>query len=168
MGGVPSTEILKGLKTLAGYVPKKTYWARLVDADDQTRKALNSVDDSVRGIFIARLMVRVALYLTRGVLGVVTADMFGHTGLESLSDLRLIDEVARLPVYRPLLMLDDGDASRQLEELGLRSLPAQEISAQAGVIRSQASIASLRELEERVNVEQLARALAASSTKIAV
>lgn len=99
----------------------------------------------------------------------MTGDLFGHAGLETLRDLRLVDEVAKFPVYRPLLTLDEDNVNRQLGELGLPRLIGTETAGRvspAGL--SDASVMNLRDLEERVEAEEIAQRIAASARKVPI
>jgi thiamine biosynthesis protein ThiI len=168
IGGVPPDEILQGLKRLRQYVPKNTYSARLVTLDQSTRNALATVSPDLQRVFCTRLMFRVVKVLARNALGLVTADRFGQSGVESLKDLRAADEVAAFPVYRPLLTLDEADMRQQLEELGLTQPETQKIATQPLSGADEALIDEVRTLENRLQVEQLAHSIAADSRKMQI
>jgi thiamine biosynthesis protein ThiI len=166
--GVHADETLEGLKRLRRHVPKNTYSARLITLDEATRDALSSASPGVQRVFSERLVFRAVKYLARNALGLVTADRFGRDGIESLKDLRVADEVATLPVYRPLLTLDEADMRSQLEELGLTQAETLKFATQPSPGEVQALIDEVRALENRLQVEELARKIAADSKKIQI
>ena len=129
--GVHADKTIEGLRRLRRLVPKNTYSARLITFDETTRDALSSTSPGVQRVFSERLVFRAVKYLARNALGLVTADRFGRDGIESLKDLRVADEVATLPVYRPLLTLDEADMRSQLEELGLTQAETLKIATQS-------------------------------------
>ncbi|GEM_PF-3171755 len=168
IGGVPPEQILQGLKTLREYVPKNKYLARMITLDESTRNVLAAASPKVQSIFCVRLVFRAAKHLSRNALGIVTSDRFGQRGVESLKDLRAVDEVAAFPVYRPLLTLDEADVRRQLGELGL---PEPETHGTATGSQSGAFeqlIDEVRTLENRLQADQLAHKIAADSTKMQI
>jgi thiamine biosynthesis protein ThiI len=168
IGGVPSDQTLEGLKRLRPHVPKNTYSARLITLDAATRDALASTSPALQKLFSMRLAFRAVKHLAHSALGLVTADRFGLGGVESLKDLRAANEVAALPVYRPLLTLGEADMRRQLEELGLTQGETLEIATQSSSITDGVFIDEVRTLENRLHVEELARKIAAESKKIQI
>jgi adenylyl- and sulfurtransferase ThiI len=118
-----------------------------------------------------RLVYRALAHLiqTERVLGLVTADALGRNGLESLKDLRIVEDIVKFPVYRPLLALDDETMNRELAERGLLQLARSEAIGQVDrPSLSDASDGNLQELEERVHAEDLAKRIAANSTRIQI
>jgi thiamine biosynthesis protein ThiI len=164
--GVHADETLEGLKRLRRHVPKNTYSARLITLDETTREALSSTSPGVQRVFSERLVFRAVKYLARNALGLVTADRFGRGGIESLKDLRVADEVATLPVYRPLLTLAEGDMRLRLEELGLAQAETLKTATQSSSVIDGVFMDEVRSLEDRLQVEELARRIAADSRKI--
>ncbi len=164
-GGTPDT-ILQGLKKIRAYVPKNRFSARLVRLDENTKQALAPVRPEVQRAFCARLMFRAIKHLTRSALGLVTADRFGQDGVESLKDLRVADEVATFPVYRPLLTLEDERVNEQLKQLGLTEYETRKWDIPSISNRYETTMTEIGELEERLQAEQLAQELAAKSEKI--
>jgi thiamine biosynthesis protein ThiI len=167
-GTVPPDQTLQGLKRLRRYVPKNTYPARLIILDERTRNALAAVSLDSQRVFCVRLLFRAVKHLARNALGLVTADMFGRGGIESLKDLRAADEVATFPVYRPLLTLDEEDMRRQLEELGLTEPETQKTTTRPPSGADEALIDEVRALEDRLQADQLAHNMAVDSSKIQI
>jgi len=171
LGETHPDTVLQGLEALAPIVPRKGYSAYLIDPDEDAAKVLDGMDQSVQRIFSIRLALRAIACLPRirGTLGLVTGDLFGHAGLETLRDLRLVDEVAKFPVYRPLLTLDEDNANRQLGELGLPRLMDRGTAVCVSPAHfSDASVANLRDLEERLEAEEIAKRIAADARIIPI
>jgi thiamine biosynthesis protein ThiI len=168
IGGVPPDQTLEGLKRLRRYIPKNTYTARLITLDEETRNILTAVTPSVQRVLCARLVFRAVKHLARNALGLVTADRFGQGGIESLKDLRAVDEVAAFPVYRPLLTLDEADMRRRLEELGLSQAETLKTATQLPSGGYVVLIDEVRTLERRLQVEELAHKIAVDSRKIQI
>lgn len=166
----PRDAVLEGLKALKLFVPKRTFRGYLIEPDEDASKVLDGVDARLQRIFSIRLMFRVMAHLARTTraLGLVTGDSLGRGGLETVKHLGVFDEVVGLPVYRPLLALDEHDVNRQLEELGLAELKRRPVRHISPVDLSGDLFRDLRELEERVQAEQLARRIAASSGRISI
>ena len=166
--GVHVNETLEGLKRLRRHVPKNTYSARLITLDETTRDESSLTSPGVQRVFNERLVFRAAKYLERNALGLVTADRFGQDGIETLKDLRVTEEVATLPVYRPLLTLTEGDMQRRLEKLGLTQAETLKTAPQSSSIVDEVFMNEVRSLEDRLHIEELARKIAADSKKIQI
>lgn len=162
-------KILGGLKMLKTFVPRKTYHAYRIEPDQDTLRALDTVDSSLRGTLSVRLAFRSIAHLARirGALGLTVADCFGHAGPQKLGDLRMVDEVTRIPIYRPLLMLDSDTLNRQLADLELLKL-AKEREEEMTIHLPDSSMKRLRELEDSIHADHLAQRIAGSYTKILI
>ena len=171
LGKTRPEEIIDGLRKLAPLVPKKDYSVRFIELDHDASVALNEIDGSLQTVITMRLVYRALAHLieTGRVLGLVTADAFGRNGLKSLKDLRVIEDIVKFPVYRPLLTLDDETMNRELEERGLLQLARSEaIGQEDRPTISDVSGRHLKELEERVHAEHIAKRIAANSTRILI
>ena len=171
LGETRPEEIIDGLRKLAPLVPKKDYYIRLLELDDDTSRILDSADRSLQTILALRLVYRAFTNIiqTERVLGLVTADNFGRNGLDSLKDLRVFEDIVKFPVYRPLLTLDDETMNRALAERGLLQFVKNGATRQGDRLGlSNVSAKNLRELEERLQVEDLAKRIADGSTRIQI
>jgi thiamine biosynthesis protein ThiI len=163
--------ILDGLRTLKPFVPRKGFSARLIELDEDASEALDEVDRPLQRIFSIRLTLRAITHLiqSQGALGLVSGDRFGRDGLETLKDLRIVDDISKFPIYRPLLTMDEDSVNQELGALGLRQLITKEASRQVTEVGfSDASIANLKEVEGHVQAERLAQRIAANSTRILI
>jgi thiamine biosynthesis protein ThiI len=162
-------KILDGLRMLKPFVPRKTYHAYRIGPDQDTLKTLESVDSSLRDALCVRLAFRSIADLARirGALGLTVADCFGYADLQRLGDLRMVDEVTRAPIYRPLLVMDSDNLNRQLTDLHLLKL-IKEGEEMARVRLPDSSMSKLRELEDSVHADSLAQRIAENHTKILI
>jgi len=171
LGEIRPEAVLDGLRMLIPFVPKKKFQAFLIELDEDTSKVMDAVDESLRSAFSVRLMYRAVTHLAQAVraLGLVTGDVFGRDSMVTLKDLRVIDEVAKLPVYRPLLTLGEDDVNRELAELGLLELARSQPARRVGLIGvTEDALMKLRDVEERVQAERLAERIAAKATKVSI
>jgi thiamine biosynthesis protein ThiI len=171
LGETRLEEVVDGLRKLAPLVPKKDYYIRLVELDDDTARILDSADRSLQTILALRLVYRAFTNIiqTERVLGLVTADNFGRNGLDSLKDLRVFEDIVKFPVYRPLITLDDEAMDRALAERGLLQFVKNGATRQGDRLDlSNVSAKNLRELEERLHVKDLAKRIADESTRIQI
>lgn len=171
LGETQPEVILEGLRMLRPFVPKKTFQAHLIEIDESASKILDSVDQQLQRVFSIRLVFRAIAHLAQAgrALGLVTGDSFGRNGLETFKELRVVDEVASFPVYRPLLALDEDSVNQQLGQLGLLHLATNRRARQVTTTGlSDDSITSLRVLEQCVQAQELAQRIAANSVRILV
>lgn len=171
LGEIQPEAILEGLRMLTPFVPKKKFEAHLIELDEETSKVIDGVDQSLQRAFSIRLAYRAITHLAQTVraLGLVAADVLGLDGIETLKDLKAIDEVAKLPVYRPLLTLGEENVNRELAELGLLEFARSQPARRVGLIAvSEDALMKLRDVEERVRAEQLAERIAAKATRVSI
>ncbi|NPA91170.1 MAG: tRNA 4-thiouridine(8) synthase ThiI [Chloroflexi bacterium] len=84
-----------------------------------------------RVVLYRRLMMRVAQELAQreGALALVTGESLGQVASQTLENLYVINEVARLPVLRPLIGMDKEEIVAQAERIGtleLSNLPGED------------------------------------------
>jgi len=106
------------------------YFSRLylVPFGEIQREVVLSVSPMARVVVYRRLMVRIAQALARqsGALALVTGESLGQVASQTLHNLARIDEVAVLPVLRPLIGMDKieiTDQARRLETLEISNEP---------------------------------------------
>ncbi len=77
-------------------------------------------------VILKRLMYRVAEKVAADVGGeaIITGESIGQVSSQTLGNLRAIDEVATLPVFRPLLGFDKNEIIGRAEEIGTAALSA--------------------------------------------
>jgi thiamine biosynthesis protein ThiI len=80
-----------------------------------------------RIILYRRMMLRIAERLARreACLGLVTGDSLAQVASQTLHNLQTVNEVARLPVYRPLIGLDKEEILQLARRLGTYAVSSQ-------------------------------------------
>ena len=105
-----------------GYSPK----IHVVDFVEPVEELKRAVQPKYWQVVLKRLMYRVgeAIALEGGREAVVTGEAVGQVSSQTLGNLRAIDEVATLPVFRPLLGYDKVEIIRLAERIGTAVLSA--------------------------------------------
>lgn len=115
-------------------------------------------------VVLKRLMYRAAELVARDVRGeaIVTGESVGQVSSQTLGNLAAIDDVATLPVFRPLLGLDKNEIIARAERVGTASLSAHireycDIAEARPVTHSRVSAA--RSEESKMDLSCLERAV---------
>ena len=92
----------------------------LVPFGEIQREVVLSVPPPLRVVAYRRLMVRIAEALARehGAGALVTGESLGQVASQTLANLARIDEVARLPILRPLIGMDKLEITDEARRLG--------------------------------------------------
>ena len=92
----------------------------LVPFGEIQREVVLSVPPPARVVVYRRLMVRIAEAIARahGVLALATGESLGQVASQTLENIARIDEVAGLPVFRPLIGMDKLEITEQAQRLG--------------------------------------------------
>ena len=92
----------------------------LVPFGEIQREVVLSVPPPARVVIYRRLMVRIAEALARrwGAQALVTGESLGQVASQTLSNIACIDEVARMPVFRPLIGMDKLEITDEARRLG--------------------------------------------------
>ncbi len=92
----------------------------LVPLGEIQREVVLSVPAALRVVAYRRMMVRIAERLARplGAAALVTGESLGQVASQTLTNLARVDEVATLPVLRPLIGMDKLEITREAERLG--------------------------------------------------
>lgn len=115
-------EIAKALKKSGGL--SKLY---SVQFGEYQRTIALSVPEKLRVIFYRRLMFAVAneLALKTGAKGLVTGESLGQVASQTLDNIRAVDVVASLPVFRPLIGTDKQEIIEQAQRIGTFEIASQ-------------------------------------------
>jgi thiamine biosynthesis protein ThiI len=137
----------------------------LVPFGEIQREVVLAVAPSARVVVYRRLMVRIAEALARqsGAQALVTGESLGQVASQTLHNLARIDEVAMLPVLRPLIGMDKieiTDQARLLDTLETSNEPDADcctlfVPAHPSTRMSQEEIA---DMEARLDIPALVRA----------
>ena len=92
----------------------------LVPLGEIQREVVLSVAPPVRVVVYRRLMVRIAEALGRqaGALALATGESLGQVASQTLTNIARIDEVATLPILRPLVGMDKLEITAEAQRLG--------------------------------------------------
>ena len=109
-------------RELVARLTRWQYYSRLflVPFGEIQREVVLTVPPPARVVVYRRLMVRIAERLARhaGAAALVTGESLGQVASQTLSNLTRIDEVAGMPILRPLIGMDKAEISAQAERLG--------------------------------------------------
>ncbi len=92
----------------------------LVPLGEVQREVVLSVPPPARVVVYRRMMVRIAEVLARqtGALALTTGESLGQVASQTLTNLARIDEVAGMPVLRPLIGMDKLEITAEAQRLG--------------------------------------------------
>lgn len=109
-------------RELAARLTQWQYHSRLfmVPFGEIQREVVLAVPPPARVVIYRRLMVRIAERLARhaGAQALVTGESLGQVASQTLSNLTRIDEVAGMPILRPLIGMDKLEITDQAHALG--------------------------------------------------
>ncbi len=91
----------------------------LVPFGEVQREVVLSVPPPARVVIYRRLMVRIAEAIARrhGALALATGESVGQVASQTLENIARIDEVARMPILRPLIGMDKLEIIEQARQL---------------------------------------------------
>ena len=144
-----------------GYSPR----IHVVDFVEPVEELKRAVQPKYWQVVLKRLMYRVgeAIALEGGREAVVTGEAVGQVSSQTLGNLRAIDEVATLPVFRPLLGYDKVEIIRLAERIGTAMLSAH-IREYCAIVPDKpvthAKPQAARDEESRMDLSVLDRAVA--------
>ncbi len=92
----------------------------LVPFAEVQRQVILSVPGPLRVIAYRRLMVRIAEAIAKreGSHALVTGESVGQVGSQTLRNMATVDEVAEMPIFRPLIGMDKQEIIQQAQAIG--------------------------------------------------
>jgi len=129
---------------------------RIAHLSRRVRKALEKYSHESALIVQKRLMYQIAQRVAEATRaeGIVTGDSLGKNRVHSVLIFRILDDAAKgLPVYRPLLGLDDEEIALIANRVGLRKTTmgrTEQPSMKAAV-----ELKGIQEIERRLNSEKI-------------
>lgn len=137
----------------------------VVDFADVLRELRQKSRESYWQVVLKRLMYRAACTIAEELRAeaVVTGEAVGQVSSQTLPNLRAIESVATLPIFRPLIGFDKGEIIERARHIGTAALSEQvkEYCAIApGYPVTAASIARVDEEEAKMELSVLERAVA--------
>jgi tRNA uracil 4-sulfurtransferase len=163
---LPDASIWK-VRQLVSRLTQWQYVSRLylVPFGEIQREVVLAVSPMARVVVYRRLMVRIAEALARqsGAQALVTGESLGQVASQTLHNLARIDEVALLPVLRPLIGMDKieiTDEARRLDTLEISNEPDADcctlfVPAHPSTRLSQEEVA---DMESRLDIPALVKA----------
>jgi tRNA uracil 4-sulfurtransferase len=141
----------------------------VIDFADVLHELRATTRDAYWQVVLKRLMYRAAQMVAaeRGAEAVVTGEAVGQVSSQTLTNLRAIEEIATLPVLRPLIGFDKGEIIDRARFIGTAALSEQvkEYCAIApGHPVTAARIDRVDEEERRMDLSVLERAVAGRRT----
>jgi thiamine biosynthesis protein ThiI len=110
------------VRELVGRLTRWQYYSRLflVPFGEIQREIVLAVPPPARVVVYRRLMVRIAERLARhaGAPALVTGESLGQVASQTLANITRIDEVASMPILRPLIGMDKLEITEQARALG--------------------------------------------------
>jgi len=103
-----------------------------------------------------RLMLRIAQRVAESTRaeGIVTGDSFGKNAVHSVHSFRILDEAVKgLPVYRPLLGLDDDEIASMSKRIGFEKTKMKK--AEPSRTETAVELGKIREIEHKLNYEKI-------------
>ncbi|MCH8974804.1 MAG: tRNA 4-thiouridine(8) synthase ThiI, partial [Chloroflexi bacterium] len=144
----------------------------MVPFADLQQQLILSVPGPLRVVAYRRFMVRIAETLARrdGAKALVTGESLGQVSSQTLQNIVTVDEVASMPLLRPLIGMDKQEIIRQAEEIGTfeTSILPDEDCCTLFVPRSPSTAVSAKDIaraEAGLDVDGLVRA-AADATEV--
>jgi thiamine biosynthesis protein ThiI len=115
-----------------------------------------------------RLMLKTGAAMARGLraTALVTGDSLGQVSSQTLANITALDDAVELPILRPLIGLDKTEIiseARRIDTLAISELPDQDCCSllTPRQVETRARIEDLRKIEARLDVDDLAKELAA-------
>jgi thiamine biosynthesis protein ThiI len=103
-----------------------------------------------------RLMFRIAQRIAEATRaeGIVTGDSFGKNAVHSVHSFRILDEAVKgLPVYRPLLGLDDDEIASMSKRIGFEKTTMRK--AEQPRTEAAVELGKIREIEHKLGSEKI-------------
>lgn len=134
----------------------------LVALGEIQREVVLAVPPPLRVVLYRRMMIRLAEALARrvGAEALVTGESLGQVASQTLSNLARIDEVARLPIFRPLIGMDKLEIIAEAQRLGSYEISIEPDADCCTLFvprhpATRVSAAEIRAAEARLDVERL-------------
>lgn len=144
------------LEVLRRYDPELELRVRTDGYLARAKGLMRQSDQRLTCVVCKRRMYRLAEELAEevGALGIVTGESLGQVASQTLDNLYVLDEAARLPVYRPLIGLDKDEIIRIARRIGTfrpSTTPGAGCGAVPRVAATKAGLDEVKALEARVD-----------------
>lgn len=148
-------------RRLRQYVPLDTYSLHVVSTGEIMREIVEKAPSKLICLCCKRMMYRIGCMWAEkiGADGLVTGESLGQVASQTLVNLRILDEAAALPVYRPLIGWEKLESVGWAEKIGTYELSAPAVHGCTALPRkpsAQARLGDVKSAEETFNVQKLA------------
>lgn len=141
---------------------------------DIQKEILMKTPAKLRMILYRRFMLRIAEEIAKkeNALGVFTGESIGQVASQTLENIKVIEEAARLPVFRPLISQDKEEIIKKAREIGtfnVSILPHQDCCTRflPSHPATKAKLEDIKKAEKKLNIARLVKtAVKNSSVKI--
>ncbi len=140
-----------------------------VDFEPVVAEILQTIDDGQMGVVLKRMMVRVASRIAQrmNIEAIVTGEALGQVASQTLTNLRMIDEVSECLILRPLITHDKEEIIKLAEKIGTFEI-ASSMPEFCGVISKSPTVKAradrLAKEESKFNFEVLQTAIDTAHT----
>jgi thiamine biosynthesis protein ThiI len=145
---------------LGQYIPRKNYVLNVAPMGEVMGEIANLVPVRLTCIVCKRTMYRIACSLAERVNadGVVTGENLGQVASQTLSNLKVLDEVSKLPIYRPLIGFEKEEIVTWAKKIGTFEASIAPVHGCSSVPRkpvTKAKIEDILEVERHLPIERL-------------
>jgi thiamine biosynthesis protein ThiI len=153
------------------YVPRGHYSLSVVPMGVIMQEIVDKVPPKLVCVCCKRMMYRLGGLVAEkiGAEGLVTGESLGQVASQTLFNLRVLDDVVSLPVYRPLISFEKLDIVRWAEHIGTYALSATSIHGCTALPKkpsTKAKLLDVKRVEERLNVQKLTSQAVQEMTRI--
>ncbi len=147
-------------RRLREYVPHDQYALTVVPIGAIMEAIVAEVPSKLICVCCKRMMYRLGCQLAEqmGAEGIVTGESLGQVASQTLQNLRVLEDAASLPVYRPLIGCEKLEIVKQAEAIGTYPLSATAIHGCTAVPKkptTRAKVADVKAAEDRLNIPHL-------------
>lgn len=151
---------LKVAGRIRKYVPLDNYSLHVVSTGEIMKEIVEKVPSKLICLCCKRMMYRIACMLAEkiGAEAVVTGESLGQVASQTLVNLRILDEAASLPVYRPLIGWEKLESVGWAEKIGTYELSTTSVHGCTALPRkpsAKARLGDVKRAEEKLNVQKL-------------
>lgn len=166
------TKVTELAKIIGGYQTKSKLY--LVPFAEAQREIVMRASEQYRVLLYRRLMVRIATMIAQGenAEALVTGESIGQVASQTLSNIRAVDEVSALPIFRPLIGDDKTEIITKARRLGTFDVSIQPHDDCCSLFvpkhpATSTTVGALTHEEEKLTIEALvADALAGTEVEV--
>jgi thiamine biosynthesis protein ThiI len=152
---------LKVAKRLRRHVPLKKYTLYVAPIGEVMSKIAKHAPPKVTCVLCKRMMYRIACGLAErmGADGIVTGESLGQVASQTLANLKVLDRIATLPVYRPLIGFEKMEIVSLAKRIGTyktSTAPTNGCAIVPTKPATKARIQDILEIETYLQVDKLA------------